>query len=62
MLENWETKKVAKWFLGEWEILNSSLQCMEKIKPGLYQLIIHNFAKSAWILEIFGPRYIRMTY
>ena len=23
--------------------------------------IIHNFAKSAWILEIFGPRYIRMT-
>ena len=46
MLENWEAKKVAKWFLGEWEILNSSLQCMEKIKPGL---IIHNFAKSAWI-------------
>ena len=33
---------------------------MDMIKPGLYQLIIHNFAKSAWILEMFGPRYIRM--
>ena len=34
---------------------------LHKIKAGLYQLIIPNFAKSAWILEIFGPRYIRMT-
>ena len=42
----------------EYDLLRKKLH---KIKAGLYQLIIPNFAKSAWILEIFGPRYIRMS-